>query len=70
MNALKMLDAVDNTDIEAKGIPKVYFHGKFFNRYYAIGMTLFSGTLEDRWKKAGNISELSILLIFKRSVSK
>lgn len=69
MNVFRKLRAINNTDIESEGIPRVYFHSNFLNGYFAFGMTLFSETLEDRWKKAESISELRILLIFKRAVS-
>lgn len=70
MNGFQALGATKNPNIEAEGIPRVYFNGRLMKRYFAIGITLFNGTLEDRWKKLGNISELSILIIFKRAVSK
>lgn len=71
MHVLYVLNGIENSNIEVHGIPRVFFSGTFMNCYFVIGMTLFDETLDDRWKKQKkNISELSILLIFRRAVSR
>lgn len=65
------LGAMTDTTIEDKGIPKVYYHGKIFIDYFCIIMTLFDGTLKDRFDYQNKYFEnVTILLIFKRLVSK
>lgn len=64
------LGSMTNTKIEDKGIAKVYFHGKVLAKYFGIAMTLFDGTLLDRYEiQHGHFSNLTILLIFRRLVS-
>lgn len=74
MKGFEALNATVDKDIETHGIPKVYFSGRFMYRYHAIAMSLFDGTLEDRKRKLKKenkqISELSLLLIFRRAVRK
>lgn len=66
---LGILDA-ENPSIEAFGIPRIYYAGPIFQVYDAIVMTLFDGDLESRWKKQNeHMNDLSILMIFKRSVN-
>lgn len=70
------LNAVKNPAIEKKGIPNVLCHGSFLSwtmeNIYFIAMTLFEGNLESRFwiqkRTRKNISDLSLSLIFKRSV--
>lgn len=65
---LGVLDA-KNPKIEEKGIPRIYYIGPFLEKYDAVVMTLFDGDLERRWKKQkGQISDSSLLMVFKRSV--
>lgn len=65
----RALGALDNPRIEAEGIPRVFFHGLVLEKYHAIAMTLFEGTLEDRYKQQNkHLERMSILLIFKRLV--
>lgn len=65
---LGVLDA-KNPRIEEKGIPRIYYIGPFLEKYDAIVMTLFDGDLDGRLKKQnGHINDLSLLMIFKRSV--
>lgn len=66
-NILEVLDAT-NSEIEEKGIPRIYYTGPLL-QYDAIVMTLFEGDLESRFRKQKKINDLSILMIFKRSVS-
>lgn len=74
LNIYKALNATDK-DIETHGIPRVYCHGSFVSWtdgiVYFIAMTLFEGDLEARLRQQrGNISDLSLSLIFRRSASK
>lgn len=63
------LNATTDTTIEQHGIPRIYYNGAFLKKYRVIAMTLFDGTLEDLYKKKGNISpDFSILLILKQTV--
>lgn len=72
MECFKALNAINNSNIEKYGIPNAYSHGEWIEYpYWGIAMTLFEGNLNDRYNELNkNISELSILLIFKRVVSK
>lgn len=70
-NEIQIYDALNATtdpNIVQYGIPRVFYYGKFLRIYRVIAMTLFDGTLEDLYKKEGNISDHSILLIFKQAV--
>lgn len=71
MSVFEALNATADPDIESHGIARIFFSGKFMY-YNAIAMTLFDETLDDRIRKQAKqkkkISELSILLIFKRAV--
>lgn len=70
MRAFIALNATIDENIEKRGIPRVFYHGKILERHHAIVMTLFEETLYDRFKLQNKkISELSTLLIFKRAVS-
>lgn len=63
------LGALDDNKIEEKGVPRVYYRGPVLSNYYAIVMTLFDETLEDRYQYENEkLSNLNILLIFKRLV--
>ncbi|XP_031624043.1 casein kinase I-like [Contarinia nasturtii] len=63
------LNATEDLNIESRGIPKVYYYGPFLEKYHAIAITLFDGTLRDRFKlQNGHLSDFSILLIFKQAV--
>lgn len=72
LKGFEALNATVDEDIESHGIPKIYFSGKFLRKYHAIAMTLLDGTLQDRMRKQKKekkkISELSLLLIFRRAV--
>lgn len=73
MEMYKALNAIDDPNIETKGIPKIYSYGSFESQTNGkisfIAMTLFDGTLEARIKQQKrNISDLSLSLIFRRSV--
>lgn len=70
MKIFQALNATNDLDIEKKGIARVFYYGPFLTNYHAIVMSLFEETLEDRYKLQNqHISDLSILLIFKRTVS-
>lgn len=63
------LGALDDANIEQNGVPRVYYYGRVLSKYYAIAMTLFDETLEDRYQYEGeHLSNLTVLLIFKRLV--
>lgn len=65
------LGAMQDTMIEDKGIPRVYYHGQFLTDYFCIVMTLFDGTLKDRFEyQSKHFENITILLMFKRLVSK
>lgn len=69
MKAFIALNATNDENIEKHGIHRVFYHGKFLVRYHVIAMTLCEETLYNRFKLQNKkISELSILLIFKRAV--
>lgn len=65
------LKAINNPKIENSGIPQVYYHGWFLN-YDAIAMTLFEGSVNDRYeieRKAGRkFTDTTILSIFLQAV--
>lgn len=64
------LGSMNNAKIEDLGIPKVYFYGKVLSKYFAIAMTVFDGTLLNRYEiQNKHLSNLTILLIFRRWVS-
>lgn len=70
LNVFEALNAGNDSRIENYGIPKIYYSGTILNGYHAIVMTLFDGTLNSRLNaQNGHISDLSILMIFKRTVS-
>lgn len=73
MNIFEALKATEDFDITMHRIPRVYYHGRIFIKYFAIAMTLFEETLEDRFEhfkcKDRRFSEPTILLIFKQAVS-
>lgn len=66
------LKAVKNPAIEKSGIPTVFYYGWFLD-YDAIVMTLFEGSVNDRYeieRKAGRkFTDTTILSIFKQAVS-
>lgn len=71
MKVLKVLNATNNPTIENQGIPRVYFHGPFLKVYNTIVMTLFDGTLEDRYEHhREQLTYSNILTIFKRAVGR
>lgn len=65
------LNAVKNPKIENNGIPQVYYYGCFL-KYDAIAMTLFEGSIDDRYKierKARRkFTDTTILSIFLQTV--
>lgn len=65
------LNAVNNPNIEKSGIPQVYYYGPFL-QYDAIAMTLFHGSLKDRYEKerigGRNLTDTTILSIFLQAV--
>lgn len=67
------LKAVNNPKIENSGIPEVFYYGWFLN-YDAIAMTLFEGSVNDRYeieRKAGKkFTDTTILSIFLQAVCK
>lgn len=69
---MKVYKVLNDTDAESHGIPKIYYYGKAFeNSYNAIAMSLFEGTVYDRYKNKTifkPLSEFSVLLIFKQAV--
>lgn len=70
MKIFQALNATNDLDIEKKGIARVFYAGPILQKYNAIVMSLFEETLEDRYELQNeHISDLSILLIFKRTVS-
>lgn len=71
MKIFQALNATKDLDIEKMGIPRVFYYGIFLLKYHAIALTLFEGALENRYRLQNEkISDLSILLIFKRMVSR
>lgn len=66
---LQALNATEDSEIEDKGIPKIYYQAKILKVYYAIAMTLFEGSVFDRFKAQNRyMSYTSILLIFREAV--
>lgn len=61
------LDAINDPDIEKYGIAKVFYYGPVLEKYYAIVMTLFDGSFEDKIPK-GSLSEIKCLTFFKQAV--
>lgn len=72
MAIFNALNATDNLEIEKHGIPRVYYNGPFLKHYHAIVMTLFDGTVADRYEKeranGQSLSDLVILSIFMQAV--
>ncbi|XP_031619303.1 casein kinase I-like [Contarinia nasturtii] len=69
MKIFKALNATKNLDKEPHEIPRIFYHGPILGKYHAIAMTLFDGTLLDRYvKQDEKLSDFSILLIFKQAV--
>lgn len=65
------LGAMNDTTIENRGIPKIYYTGKILTDYFCIIMTLFEGTLKDRFEYQNkHFQNITILLMFKRLVGK
>lgn len=65
-----MLNATEDSEIEKKGIPRIYYHGSILGKYFAIAMTLFDETLDACFKHQNkHFSETTFLLIFKQAVS-
>lgn len=63
------MNAIGNKEIENYGIPCIYYHGIIIGRYNAFAMTLFEGTLEDRYQiQKKPLSELTVTLIMKQAV--
>lgn len=66
------LNATKNLKIEKHGIPRVYYNGRFLKYYHAIAMTLFDGTVADRYKtekiNGRSLPNLTILSIFMQAV--
>lgn len=67
MEIFEALDAINDPDIEKHGIAKVFYHGPVLDKYYAIVMTLFDGSFEDKIPK-GSLSEIKCLNIFIQAV--
>lgn len=68
---LKALNAIEDLEIERRGVPRLYYHGPFLRKYRAIAMTLFDGTLKDRCKSTKMpITDVNILMWFRRAVWK
>lgn len=69
-NELKVfiaLNATKDPNIENYGIPRIYYHGKILGDYNTIVMTLFTGTLGDRYiVKNEHLSNSDLLRYFKR----
>lgn len=69
MKIFKALKATENLDMEPHEVPKIYYHGKMLDKYHGIAMTLFDGTLLDRYLQQNEkLSDFSILMIFKQAV--
>lgn len=69
LKILEALNAFKDPNIEQHDIPKIYYHGKVLGEYDAIAMSLFDETLEDRYLAQNqNLSDLSILVIFRQAV--
>lgn len=72
MRILEALNATGDENIEEHRIPRIYYHGRFRRHHYAIAMTLFDGTVDERFKQQKRsektISDISILLIFREAV--
>lgn len=70
MKIFEALNATRDPNIEQYDIPRIHFHGKILNKYDAIAMTLFDEDLYDRYMAQNqNLSDLSILMIFKQAVT-
>lgn len=68
--ALSASNALVDGDIERRGIARIYYNGSFLKKYYAFAMTLFDETVQSRFTTQRNhFSTLSVLIIFKRTVS-
>lgn len=76
LGALGVINIGRNRPGESKiidnGILPVHYHGQFLNEYFAIAMTLFDETLQDRFKiqieNNKKINELDIMLLYKRAI--
>lgn len=70
--ALKALNAMDTFDMKDHKIPKIFYNGKILGQYDTIAMSLFDGTLQDRYlhqkRQDLKLSDFSILMIFKQAV--
>lgn len=71
LGVFEALNAMRDPNIEQHDIPRIHFHGKILNdKFDAIAMSLFDETLQDRYiVQNKNLSDLSILMIFKRAVN-
>lgn len=68
MRVFNALNAINDAEIETKGITRIYYHGPVLKKkYYAIAMTLLDGTFESMIAP-GSVSEISILYIFRQAV--
>lgn len=69
---INALNAAKDPDIENHGIPRIYYQGRFLQKYNAIAMTLFDETLHDLYEKERlgrrTISDRNFLTIFKHVV--
>lgn len=72
MAIFNALNATKNLEIEKHGIPRVYYNGPFLKHYNAIAMTLFDGTIGDRYKReqehGRSLPDLTVLSIFLQAV--
>lgn len=66
INTYIALGALNNPQIEAYGIPTLYYHGTWKN-YYILAITLLDLNLEQT-RKAGRLTALDKLIIFQKMV--
>lgn len=65
--AYTALGAVNNTEIEAMGIPTLYHYGKWRN-YFMLGITLLDSEFSKR-KEEHQLTTVDILIVFQEVVS-
>lgn len=75
-NEMAVYNALNAKDpaIESNRIPRIYYAGTVLGEFAGIAMSLFQGTLDDRYltykHQNRHLSSFSILMIFKQAVRK
>lgn len=62
------LDAINNTSVEAFGIPSVYYFGQW-NGYFLMAITFLETELETKSMENGQLTDADVLIIFREFVS-